>query len=245
MPPIEILIVDDEQIARQTLLDILTLEGYAATAVADGYTAMDLLQTTEFDIMVLDLKMPGMDGMEVLHRVVEDYPDIQVILLTAYGSMESAIKALRYRVHDYLTKPISPEEILGSIRKAVAVCEQLKAQRTGKDGDKQQVFHLPSGIVVDCNQHTVYLEKYKILLTPTEARLMAALLSRYDQVVTHSELVRMAHGYQLDQEEAGDVLRPTMSRLRRKLADLPAGEEIIITVRGAGYMIGTLPKNNS
>ena len=111
-----ILIVDDEEIARITLGDILRLEGYSVRAVGSGDDAVTVLQQESFDVMVLDLRMPGMGGLDVLRVVVDHLPDLQVIVLTAHGSMDTAIQALRFRVHDYLLKPVTPPQILTSIR---------------------------------------------------------------------------------------------------------------------------------
>ena len=99
-----ILVVDDEKIARKSLADILRLEGYDVLAVEDGPKAIDSLTDQEFDLMLLDIRMPGMDGIEVMQKAIEVSPDTQIIMLTAHGSMESAIESLRYGAHDYLIK---------------------------------------------------------------------------------------------------------------------------------------------
>ena len=111
-----ILVVDDEPIARQSLSDILRLEGYNVTAVANGELAVEHVRSYSVDLILLDLKMPGMNGLDVVQVVNQISPDTEIILLTAYGSMESAVEALRQRVHDYLLKPASPMQILESVK---------------------------------------------------------------------------------------------------------------------------------
>src|SRR5665811_726104 len=100
-----ILVVDDEPVARQSLSDILRLEGYHVTSAANGESAVDHIRKYAVDLIVLDLKMPGMNGLDVIQVVNQVSPDTEIILLTAYGSMETAVEALRQRVHDYLFKP--------------------------------------------------------------------------------------------------------------------------------------------
>src|SRR5664279_911091 len=117
---VRILIADDQEIARLTLSDILRLEGHYVRMVDCGETALAALSEEPFDIVILDLKMPGIGGMPVLRKVSEDYPEIRVILMTAYGTIETAIEALRRRVHDYLQKPFSPDDILRSVDRAIS-----------------------------------------------------------------------------------------------------------------------------
>ena len=99
-----VLIVDDEPITRKSLTDILRLEGYNVTSVANGQAAVEYVRTHHVDLMVVDLRMPGMDGLEVVQVVNQLAPDTEIVLLTAYASTETAIQALRLRIHDYLQK---------------------------------------------------------------------------------------------------------------------------------------------
>ena len=115
-----ILVVDDELIERQTLTDILRLEGYHVAAVANGEAAVDYVRLNPVDLIILDLRMPGMSGLDVVKVVNRISPDIEIILLTAHGSIESAIDALRSQVHDYLLKPASPVQIIDSVVRGLA-----------------------------------------------------------------------------------------------------------------------------
>jgi len=114
-----ILVVDDEPIERQTLTDILRLEGFHVASVSNGEAAVDFVRQKSVDLIVLDLRMPGMNGLDVVKVVGRMDPDIEIILLTAHGSMESAIDALRNRVQDYLLKPASPAQILESVQRGL------------------------------------------------------------------------------------------------------------------------------
>jgi DNA-binding response OmpR family regulator len=231
----KILIVDDEEIARITLSDILRLEGYDVRAAGSGEEAVVTLQQEDFNVMVLDLRMPGMGGLEVLESVMETLPDLQVIVLTAYGSMDSAIQALRFRVHDYLLKPISPEQVLASIQSAVDRINELNAQDA--EQPVPNVYYLPGGPCMDLNKRTITWERGSLNLTPTEGRLLGVLMQQKGQMMTHADLVQHCQGYRVDNEEAAKILRPVVSRLRQKLGDVPGWDEWIKNIRGSGYVL--------
>ena len=230
-----ILIVDDEEIARITLGDILRLEGHTVRAVGSGVDAVTVLQQDSFDVMVLDLRMPGMSGLDVLRVVVDRLPDLQVIVLTAHGSMDTAIQALRFRVHDYMLKPVTPPQILSSIEAAM---ERKKAE-SEKDGSSRPTYihFLPGGSCMDLNKRTITWEDGGISLTPTEARLLGVLIQEKGKMMSHAELVHLCQGYRVDNEEAAKILRPVVSRLRQKLGGIPAWQDWIKNVRGSGYVI--------
>jgi DNA-binding NtrC family response regulator len=115
-----ILVVDDEAVERNTLSRILELEGYQVEAVASGEEAILSLRNRPFDLLLVDLKMPGMSGMELLSMALDEFPGLRVIVLTAHGTLESVIDALRKRIDDYLLKPARAEEIIKSIHNALS-----------------------------------------------------------------------------------------------------------------------------
>ena len=231
-----VLIVDDEEVARISLAEILRLEGYTIKAVGSGQAAVELLRTATFDVMILDLKMPGMSGMDVLRSLVDTLMDLKIIVLTAHGSMDSAIQAIRFRVHDYLLKPVLPEQIVESIESALL---SKKSGMDGRDGEggHARYFSLPGGSILDFNKRTITWRDGNLSLTPTEARLMTVLVESLGQLITHSELVLSCQGYKVDNEEAAKILRPVVSRLRQKMSALPGWDEWIKNVRGAGYVL--------
>ena len=109
-----ILVVDDEPVSRKSLTDILRLEGYNVASVPNGQAAVEYVRTHHVDLIIVDLRKPGMDGLEVVQVVNQIASDTEVIVLTAYGSTETAIQALRLRIHDYLLKPAPPAQILAA-----------------------------------------------------------------------------------------------------------------------------------
>lgn len=233
----KILIVDDEDIARLTLAEILRLEGYEIKSVSNGEAAVEALRCEPFDVMILDLKMSGMSGIDVLRAIVDNLPDLSVIVLTAYGTIDTAIQAIRYRVHDYLLKPVSPEQVLESIEKALA-----KKQSGGNHGEadrpaRNQVNVLPGGATLSWDRRQISWTNGSLSLTPTEARLLKILIDRKNEMVTHTELVYLIQGYQIESEEAAKILRPVVSRLRQKLSSVPQWGDRIKNIRGAGYLL--------
>ena len=251
----KILVVDDEPTVRESLDEILRLEDYDVVSVESGDLAIKTLQRETFDLILLDLKMPGMDGIAVLRLASKIAPDTKIILLTGHGSMESAIDALRHSAHDYLIKPVPTHELLTSVRRAIAqrtewqkkrmLLEQLdiSLQRL-KDAERvqsayahnQQITSLGGGIMVDLARREVWRGDQRVILTPTEGKLLQVLLENRGRVITHRDLVFMVQGYETTEWEAPEVLRPLISRLRRKLSAIPNGENWIANVRGTGYV---------
>ena len=125
----KILVVDDEETTRRSLADILRLEGAQVKTAAGGEEAVEAIQQETFDLILLDLKMPGMDGLDVLRIATSTAPDTQVVLLTAHGSLESAIAALRLGAHDYLLKPASPTQIIRSVNGGLSRRTELLRKR--------------------------------------------------------------------------------------------------------------------
>ncbi len=234
-----ILVVDDEPVARQSLTEILRLEGYVVNSVPNGQAAVEYVRTHPVDLMVVDLRMPGMDGLEVIQVVNQVSPETEVILLTAFGTTESAIHALRLRVHDYLLKPAAPSQVVNSVKKGLARKEARMKARGGPstDADDGQVeFSLRDGTHIDLSRRLVRKKDQLVHLTPAEGRLLRVLVENPGRVYSHRELVLLVQGYDTSQREAPEILRPLVSRLRHKLDVFPALAESIVSVRGTGYL---------
>lgn len=234
-----ILVVDDEPVARQSLSDILRLEGYAVTAVPNGQSAVEYVRTHPVDLMVVDLRMPGMDGLEVVQVVNQISPDTEVILLTAHGSTETAIQALRLRIHDYLLKPALPAQIVVSVKKGLARREMRLKGRSGTGPLSEETaseFRFKDGTVADLSRRQIRKNKKVAHLTPAEGRLLRVLLENPGKVFSHRDLVLLVQGYDTSPQEAPEVLRPLVSRLRHKLEEFPDLMNRISSVRGTGYV---------
>ncbi len=235
-----ILVADDELIERQTLSDILKLEGYHVAAVANGEAAVDYIRMNPVDLVILDIRMPGMSGLDVVKVASRISPDIEIILLTAHGSIESAIDALRSQVHDYLLKPASPTQIIDSVVRGLARrAAKLQARENQQpeiEFDENAVVTLGDGTVIDYGRRIVRFGNRSILLTPAEGRLLRIFVENIGNVFTHRELVLRVQGYATTQQEAPEILRPLVSRLRQKLSEIPSLMERVVSVRGTGYV---------
>jgi DNA-binding response OmpR family regulator len=260
-PSSTILLVDDDETARVTFAGILIREGYTVYSVASGEQALAFLQQGPVDLILLELRL---DGLDVLRVIANKYPNTPVILFTAYGSLESAVEALRLRAFDYLVKPLPPQQVLESVQRALverASLLQRQAQldemedslrrlmergpvyptRVRASSEKGRLVYLGSGVMVDFDRRELWsgsgsAESKRVRLTPAESRLLKVLLERGGEVLSHKELVVMAQGYEVMDWEAPEVIRPLVSRLRQKLAHFPGGEHWILNVRGKGYL---------
>lgn len=235
MKPINILVVDDEPIARQSLTDILRLEGYNVVSVSNGELAVEHVRTYATDLILLDLKMPGMNGLDVVQVVNQISPETEIILLTAYGTMETAVEALRQRVHDYLLKPASPMQILESVKKGL-IRRAERLNDSGETPNNSYIHTLKGGTQVDLMRRIVRCGDRADTLTPAEGHLMKVFLDNVGKVFTHRELVLLVQGYDVSQREAQEILRPLVSRLRHKLIPFPELFDRVVSVRGTGYI---------
>jgi DNA-binding response OmpR family regulator len=232
-----ILVVDDEPVARQSLTDILKLEGYIVSAVPNGQAAVEHVRTHAVDLMIVDLKMPGMDGLEVIQVVNQTSPETEIILLTAHGSMDSAVQALRLRIHDYLSKPASPPQILASVKKGLSRrTTKSRVVASSTNDNAQDIFTLKDGTAVDLSRRQIKFKTKVEHLTPAEGRLLRILMENEGKVFSHRELVLLVQGYDTSQQEAPEILRPLVSRLRHKLEAFPSLSEKVVSVRGTGYL---------
>ena len=255
----QVLVVDDEKAMRLSLSEILRLDGCEVQAAASGEEALQLLSNHSFDLMLLDIKMPGMDGIRTLAEARRLSPQTVIILLTAHGTLDTAMQAIENQAFAYLLKPSAPDVVLDKVRRGLArrtemmhkdhlltqIERNLKELRTEVAPSTAAPSAMEvvkpkltsgGGIVLDLNRREATVGGKNLHLTPTEFRLLTALMTRPDQVLTAQQLVREAQGYQADEREAREIIRPTISRLRTKLAKYPHSAKCLVSVRGQGYM---------
>jgi len=261
-----ILVVDDEEVTRLSLAEILSLEGYQVASAKSGEEALQKLEEETFDLVLADLVMKEVDGLQVMEAVKKLSPETVVIMLTAYGTLESAIRAMRQGAYDYLIKPCGAQEIVASVESALTkqrqerrrqelvarVEEMLKALKAeedeiptsaSRDDQLKRARFLQSGeIIVDLQKHIATLHGQLLNLTPTEFRLLACLMRKADQVLSCQELVREVQNYDCNEREARDIIRVHVRRLRQKIEPDPANPQYILNVRGVGYMFAGPPR---
>lgn len=259
--PARIMIVDDEVYIRFLLGEELSQHGYDVSTAASGEEAVAMLQEGTYDVILLDLVMPGMDGLQVMREVRTLAPDSVVIMLTAHASLDSAIEALRYGGHDYLTKPCSTDEILSSVEEGLEKRRRLVQQQdlirqmgdlarqlAGGEGEpteserpsEEQPRYLHVGdLLLDRGSQSVNSSGQSVPLTPSEYRLLLCLMERAGTTVSVGELAEALHGAPCDKTAARDAITTHMWRLRRKLDTGGPGQARIANVRGEGYVLST------
>jgi DNA-binding response OmpR family regulator len=264
-----IMVVDDEATARVSLAEILRLEGYQVATAASGEEALSLLDKSEpFDLMVLDIKMPGMSGLKVTELVQERYPSVVIILLTAFGALETAIEAIRKGASDYLLKPAAVPDILESVRNGLAKHQRTQKRQhlvsqlqqtlselaavEGAQAVEEEAAPQPSrfvqirDVVVDRQKHIVTQGGKLLDLTPTEFKILTCLMETPDRVWSPQELVRQAQGYETDAWGARAIIRVHIRRLRKKMEADPSEPQYILNMRGVGYVFaGSEPDSRS
>jgi DNA-binding response OmpR family regulator len=178
-----------------------------------------------------------LEVVKVVNRIGQD---IEIIMLTAHGSMESAIEALRSAVHDYLLKPASPAQIIESVNRGLerrnARIQARENAQPDVSSDENAIIALSDGTVVDFGRRLVRSGNRVVFLTPAEGRLLRIFVENPSKVYSHRELVLLVQGYSTTQQEAPEILRPLVSRLRQKLTCVPGLMERIVSVRGTGYV---------
>lgn len=260
--PHRILVVDDDSGIRFFLSEELALAGYEVWTAASGEEALCLLAEASPDLILLDLKMGGMDGLQVLAEVVKKPLPPVVVILTAHASLDSAIGALRCGAADYLVKPCTTEQLLASVARGLARREEelRRQQLIQLIGETVQQLDLTRssatvpagpagsgrflearGLILDREHLTVTRLGRPLSLTPTEFRLLANLMEQADRPVPLRELARLVHGTDEDELSARQALSTHLWRLRRKLGRAPDGEEYIANVRGRGYVFRSHP----
>ncbi len=256
-PPPRILVVDDEAVMRATLEEFLNGAGFEVATAANGQVALVELQRKPVDLMLLDLRMDGLDGLQVIEAAKQIAPDTVVVMLTAHGTMESAITAMRRGAFDYLLKPCQMPEILEAVQRGLAHRSQALRQRdlvllmqkaiqelsmpgaAPAESGSSDRFIQSRGISLDLQRHVATAHGKLLDLTLTEFKLLAYLMQRPDQVISPRELVNAVQGYDADEYEARAIVRVHVRRLRQKLEPDPDNPEYVLNVRGVGYLFAS------
>jgi DNA-binding response OmpR family regulator len=257
--PARILLVDDEASIRLTLSALLKRAGYEITSAENGEQAVTLLEQHAFDLMLVDLKMPGMDGMQVVEAARQRQPDTAIIVLTGHGSLDTAIEGLHQGIFDYLLKTTDPPQVIERVKAGLAARSQQLRQRTLLDVVGTAVQELrgaaaateeanpsePStgrllsvgALQLDSWRQIATLAGRTLPLTPTEFRVLLCLAEHAGTMLAYTQLVRCAQGYDAGELEAGELIKPHIHHLRQKLEPDPSAPRYILNVRGKGYLL--------
>ena len=226
-----ILVVDDDAEIRNLLCDYLRSNGYRASAVADGKAMWAALGRARYDLIVLDLMLPGEDGLSLCRKLRVE-ADTPVIMLTARGEETDRIVGLEMGADDYLAKPFNPRELLARIK---SVLRRHRALPRNLKTDVAQRVRFAGWTLDTMARHLVSAEGVVTSLSGSEYEVLRVLLSHPNQVVTRDQLMLLAKGREADPLDRTIDLQ--VSRLRHRLGDDLDEPRIIKTVRGQGYLL--------
>ncbi|MFN8496470.1 MAG: response regulator transcription factor [Anaerolineae bacterium] len=258
--PAQILVVDDELPIRTTIAEMLKRQGYDVSTAGTGEEALGLVYQRPFDLLLLDLKMPGLSGLDVAQRARERLPEVAIIILTGHGSLESAIEGLHLGVFDYMLKTASPKEVLSRVEAALNAQREERRKRRlmqtlasvvtelegNQEASKRDIASTDGWITVGDLQISTWKQiarrgELVLNLTPTEFRILVCLAQQAGQVMTYQQIVQCAQGYEADLFEATELVKPHIYHLRQKVEPDPANPRYILTVRGTGYLLSPTP----
>lgn len=260
-----ILVVDDDGAVRYATRRTLERAGYDVEEAVNGEQALAVIEGRHYDVVITDIRMPDISGLELLARIKDRSPEGVVILMTGFSTLPSAVEALRLGAHDYLMKPVSNSDLRQSVARAVARAMDIRRRQFLLESIKQNVSLLidverrakerpsngappppvtlpPPTVVIGPltlfpGHYRIQIGEQSLNLTPTEFDLFLYLAAHRGRVVPCHELVREVRGYLVEENEAREVIRPHISNLRRKLDDAGQDPDLIDNVRGVGYRL--------
>lgn len=227
--PERILVADDEAPTRELLRLYLGRAGYAVDEAADGLTALRLLQERDYDLVVLDRLMPGLDGAEVCRRLRAAGARTGVLMLTALGEVQDRLEGLEVGADDYLPKPYDPREVVARV--------QAILRRTGARADEPGTRLSRGELVIFPARREVTWRGRPLTLTPKEFDLLLHLARHPGRVFSRDQLLEQIWGY--DYEGDTRTVDSHVKNLREKLG--PDGKALVVTVWGLGYKLETPP----
>jgi two-component system KDP operon response regulator KdpE len=225
-PPTPVLVVDDEPAITRALVAAFGARGYSVTAVGTGQEALDRVAGAPPAVVVLDLGLPDLDGIEVCRRI-RAWSDVPIIVLTAEGADARKVAALDEGADDYVTKPFSMPELLARVRVA------LRHRRPARPDLESSVLEV-GDVRVDVALRSVTVAGRPVDLTPKEFGFLAALARHPGRVLTHRMILQMVWGPEYGKET--QYLRVYAGQLRKKLGDDP-GAPRLVTEPGVGYRL--------
>jgi len=218
-------VVEDEEPIAEAVRVRLESEGYAVRVAGDGPQALRLAGEERPDLVVLDLMLPGMDGLEVCRELQRD-SWVPVLMLTARADEADKIAGLAVGADDYMTKPFSSRELAARVR---AILRRMDRMRVASDGEPITRFDL----VIDTSRRRVTKNDEEVILTPLEFEILAALARSPGVVLSRDDLMDRVWGYR--DYAGGRVVDSHVARIRRKLGDDAAEPRYVRTVHGVGY----------
>ena len=221
-----ILVVDDDTALAEMIGIVLRAEGFEPSFCADGAAAVEAFHVSKPDLVLLDLMLPGMNGIEVCARIREE-SGVPIIMLTAKSDTADVVKGLESGADDYVVKPFNPKELVARVR------TRLRPSPESATGSLQV-----GDLTLDVAGHEVRRGESKISLTPLEFELLLALAMKPQQVFTREMLLEQVWGYHYKADTR--LVNVHVQRLRAKVEEDPDNPRIVMTVRGVGYRAGSI-----
>ncbi len=223
-----VLVVDDEKPLRDFVRRNLEARGYKVVCAANGLEALAIFENEQVDLVILDIMMPHMDGLEATRRIRRS-STVPIVILTAMGEEADKVRAFDLGADDYLTKPFGVGELMGRI-KAVMRRAQWSEPATSEERLAR------GGIAVDLSRHEVSVRGKSVNLTPIEFNLLVYLMRHAGKVLSHHDILKNVWGPEYGNEV--EYLRVYMGHLRQKIEADPLKPKYILTERGIGYRFG-------
>jgi DNA-binding response OmpR family regulator len=218
-----VLVVEDEIEIARIVRDYLRNAGFEVIVVGDGGSAVASIRSAKPDLLVLDLGLPGQDGLDVA-REIRRWSDTPIVMLTARGDETDRIVGLELGADDYVVKPFSPKELVARVRAV------LRRSRTAARGDE---IVRAGDVEIDTGKMRVSVAGASVELTPTEFQLLATLAREPGRVFTRSQLLDAVHGVAIESYER--AIDAHVKNLRRKIEPTPGSPRYVVTVHGVGY----------
>jgi two-component system response regulator RegX3 len=228
-----VLVVEDEAPIRDGLVSLLRTQGLDPASAPDGRAALASLEGTRFDLVILDLMLPEVTGLEVLRALRARGDDVPVLVLTAKGAEEDVVAGLEAGADDYVTKPFGIRELVARARGLLRRPRQ-EARGEARTPRRHTIASAGSAAVVDLDNHRIEQADVSVTLTTREALLLGYLLAHRDRIVTREELLVDVWGYR-DGTIRTRTVDVHVQQLRAKLERLRGGSGWIATFRGKGY----------
>jgi len=222
-----VLVVDDERDILEPLTYALERGGFEVKAVEEGDTALDIARSETFDVVILDVMLPGLSGIDVC-RTLRNESDVPILMLTARDAEVDRVLGLELGADDYVTKPFSTAELVSRVR---AILRRRELDREQTPGSELRV----GGVVIDLARHTVTVDGQELELTPSEFRLLLLLAEEPGRVFTRQQI--MEHLWRTPFIGDTRACDAHISNLRKKIERDSAHPERIVTVREAGYKL--------
>jgi two-component system, OmpR family, KDP operon response regulator KdpE len=225
---ITVLVVDDEKPLRDFVRRNLEARGYNVLNAANGLEALAIFQNEQVDLVILDIMMPHLDGLETARRIRQN-SHVPIIVLTAMGEETDKVRAFDLGADDYLTKPFGVGELLGRIKAVLRRCSWDQSSITEERISRGE-------IIVDMPRHAVTIQDRSVDLTPIEFNMLVYLMRHAGKVLSHRDILQNVWGHEYSNEV--EYLRVYMGHLRQKIEVDPLKPKYILTERGIGYRFG-------